>query len=72
VGRPLSGVRVLDFSTLLPGPLVTLLLAEAGADVLKKVERPGVGDEMRAYTRGSARAARTSPCSTAAPDDPQR
>jgi alpha-methylacyl-CoA racemase len=48
-GGPLSGVRVLDFSTLLPGPLATLLLAEAGADVLK-VERPGVGDEMRTYT----------------------
>lgn len=48
-GRPLSGVRVLDFSTLLPGPLATLLLAEAGADVLK-VERPGIGDEMRTYT----------------------
>ncbi|HYH28981.1 MAG TPA: CaiB/BaiF CoA-transferase family protein [Pseudonocardia sp.] len=47
-GRPLSGIRVLDFSTLLPGPLATLLLAEAGADVLK-VERPGVGDEMRTY-----------------------
>jgi len=46
--RPLAGVRVLDFSTLLPGPLCTLLLAEAGAEVVK-VERPGRGDEMRAY-----------------------
>ena len=45
---PLAGVKVLDFSTLLPGPLAGLLLAEAGADVIK-VERPGVGDEMRAY-----------------------
>jgi crotonobetainyl-CoA:carnitine CoA-transferase CaiB-like acyl-CoA transferase len=36
-------------STLLPGPLATLLLAEAGAEVLK-VERPYVGDEMRSYT----------------------
>src|SRR5581483_3983392 len=44
----LHGVRVLDFSTLLPGPLATLLLAEAGADVVK-VERPGAGDEMRGY-----------------------
>jgi crotonobetainyl-CoA:carnitine CoA-transferase CaiB-like acyl-CoA transferase len=34
-GRPLSGIRVLDFSTLLPGLLATLLLVEAGADVLK-------------------------------------
>ena len=28
--QPLAGVCVLDFSTLLPGPLATLLLAEAG------------------------------------------
>lgn len=45
---PLSGIRVLDLSTLLPGPLATLMLAEAGADVVK-LERPGVGDEMRTY-----------------------
>jgi alpha-methylacyl-CoA racemase len=45
--RPLAGVRVLDFSTLLPGPMATLLLAEAGAEVIK-VERPG-GEEMRGY-----------------------
>lgn len=46
--RPLEGIKVLDFSTLLPGPLASLLLAEAGADVLK-IERPGRGDEMRTY-----------------------
>lgn len=45
---PLKGIRVLDFSTLLPGPLATLLLAEAGAEVIK-IERPGAGDEMRSY-----------------------
>lgn len=45
--QPLADIRVLDFSTLLPGPLATLLLAEAGADVIK-IERPG-GDEMRDY-----------------------
>ena len=45
---PLDGVRVLDFSTLLPGPLATLLLADAGAEVIK-IERPGTGDEMRSY-----------------------
>ena len=48
MGRlPLSGVRVLDFSSLLPGPMATLLFAEAGASVVK-VERPGVGDLGRA------------------------
>lgn len=47
--QPLAGIRVLDFSTLLPGPLATLLLAEAGAEVIK-IERPGTGDEMRSYT----------------------
>lgn len=46
--RPLEGIRVLDFSTLLPGPLATLILVEAGAEVIK-VERPGRGDEMRSY-----------------------
>jgi alpha-methylacyl-CoA racemase len=48
VGLPLAGVRVLDFSSLLPGPMATLLLAEAGAEVVK-VERPGRGEEMRSY-----------------------
>ncbi|MEU3273933.1 CaiB/BaiF CoA-transferase family protein [Saccharomonospora sp. NPDC006951] len=46
--RPLAGVRVLDLSTLLPGPLASLMLAEAGADVIK-IEREGRGDEMRSY-----------------------
>ncbi|MFC9359616.1 CaiB/BaiF CoA transferase family protein [Rhodococcus sp. NPDC057014] len=45
---PLAGVKVLDLSTLLPGPLATLMLADAGADVIK-LERPGRGDEMRTY-----------------------
>ena len=46
--QPLAGLKVIDFSTLLPGPLAGLLLAEAGAEVLK-VERPGFGEEMRHY-----------------------
>ncbi len=44
---PLDGLLVLDFSTLLPGPLATLMLAEAGAEVVK-VERPG-GEDMRRF-----------------------
>jgi alpha-methylacyl-CoA racemase len=42
---PLQGLRVLDFTTLLPGPLATLLLVDAGATVLK-IEPPG-GDPVR-------------------------
>lgn len=45
--QPLSGVLVLDFSTLLPGPLAGLMLAEAGAEVIK-IERPG-GEDMRRF-----------------------
>jgi crotonobetainyl-CoA:carnitine CoA-transferase CaiB-like acyl-CoA transferase len=46
---PLAGLRILDFSTLLPGPLTTLMLADAGADVVK-IERPELGDEVRSYS----------------------
>jgi alpha-methylacyl-CoA racemase len=46
VQLPLTNLKVVDFTTLLPGPLCTLMLAEAGADVMK-IERPGSGDEMR-------------------------
>jgi alpha-methylacyl-CoA racemase len=45
--RPLEGIFVVDFTTLLPGPMATLLLAEAGAEVVK-IERPG-GEDMRAF-----------------------
>ena len=45
--QPLADVLVLDFTTLLPGPLATLMLAEAGAQVIK-IERPG-GENMRGY-----------------------
>ncbi|KRE13942.1 hypothetical protein ASE63_18265 [Bosea sp. Root381] len=44
---PLDDLTVLDFSTLLPGPLASLFLAEAGARVIK-IERPG-GEEMRRF-----------------------
>ena len=44
--QPLSGLLVVDFTTLLPGPLATLMLAEAGAEVIK-IERPGGEDTRR-------------------------
>ena len=43
---PLAGVRIIDFSRLLPGPWATLVLSELGADVIK-VEQPGIGDPSR-------------------------
>ena len=45
----LSDIKVLDFSTLLPGPLASLFLSEMGAEVIK-VERLKHGDEMRRKT----------------------
>ncbi len=44
----LSGLRVLDFSRLLPGPLATLLMAEMGAEVIK-IEHPSFFDSIRDY-----------------------
>ncbi|WP_405362627.1 CoA transferase [Kitasatospora sp. NBC_00085] len=45
---PLSGVLVADFGRVLSAPYATMLLADLGADVVK-VERPGTGDDTRAW-----------------------
>jgi crotonobetainyl-CoA:carnitine CoA-transferase CaiB-like acyl-CoA transferase len=42
----LEGVRVLDLSLFLPGPMLTLMMADHGADVIK-VEPPGEGEPTR-------------------------
>jgi crotonobetainyl-CoA:carnitine CoA-transferase CaiB-like acyl-CoA transferase len=56
MSQPLTGVRIIDLTRLLPGAFATLMLAELGADVIK-IEDPAGGDPMRSlppflYGRG--------------------
>jgi len=46
ISRPLSGVRVIGLEQYMAGPYCTMLLADAGAEVIK-IERPGKGDPRR-------------------------
>jgi formyl-CoA transferase len=52
VSLPLAGIRVVDLSRNIAGPLCTMVLGDLGADVIK-VERPDGGDESRNHATES-------------------
>jgi crotonobetainyl-CoA:carnitine CoA-transferase CaiB-like acyl-CoA transferase len=48
VSRPLEGVRIIDLSRIVAGPLATQIFGDYGAEVIK-IEQPGVGDDSRGW-----------------------
>jgi crotonobetainyl-CoA:carnitine CoA-transferase CaiB-like acyl-CoA transferase len=47
---PLSGYRIIDMTTVIMGPMASMMMGEMGADVIK-IESP-VGDQTRNYAQG--------------------
>lgn len=46
--KPLKGIRVIDLSKVLAGPLCAQYLGDMGAEIIK-IEPPGIGDDTRAW-----------------------
>ena len=51
MSQALSSLKILDFSTLIPGPFATMVLADLGAQVIR-IEAPHRGDAVRDLSPG--------------------